>query len=230
VDEGLTVDVDPLASMRCWAIEVELGGRTYDVPALSAIDWWPVLTSANPLTVLDIFESSDVDDRLLSGELEHTEMIGALREVIEEAAGRSFHAAVVLAMVANTQWPVINGALVQRGFRWEGQPLGAVLDAIYAVVTTALEKDARDKFLAVLENEGLTNGKPTKRQREKLASEFETMAGPRPTQGVKSTGGPSDSGRPRTQPRLQRPRQGGLSREPTRRRGPRAGSGPAASS
>lgn len=224
------METDPLASMRCWAIEVELGGRTYDVPALSAIDWWPVLTSANPLAVLDIIESSDVDDRLLSGELDHAALVDALREVVEEAAGRSYHAAVVLTMVANTHWPMINGQLVQRGFRWEGQPLGAVLDAVYAVVTTALDKDPREKFLAVLENESLTSGKPTKRQREKLASEFEAMAGPRPTQGVKSTGGPSDSGRPRTQPRLQRPRQGGPSREPTRRRGPRAGSGPAASS
>lgn len=224
------MDVDPLASMRCWAIEVELGGRTYDVPALSAVDWWPILISANPLTVLDIIESSDVDDRLLSGELEHEAMIDALREVIEEAAGRSYHAAVVLAIVAESQWPIVNGQLVQRGFRWEGQPLGAALDAIFSVVATALDKEPREKFVALLENEGLTNGKPSARQREKVTSEFEAMAGPRPTAGVKSTGAPSDSGRPKTQPRLQRPRQGGPSREPTRRRGPRAGSGPAASS
>lgn len=224
------MDVDPLASMRCWAIEIELGGRTYEVPALSAVDWWPVLTSANPLTVLDIIESSDVDDRLLSGELDHAEMIDALREAVEEASGRSYHAAVVLAMVAESQWPVINGQLVQRGFRWEGQPLGAALDAVYAVVTTALDDKKRGEFLALLENEGLTSGKPTKRQRAKLASEFETMAGPRPTQGVKSSGAPSDSGRPKTRPRLQPPRQAARSGAPRQQRGPRAGSGPPASS
>jgi hypothetical protein len=224
------VEVDPLASMRCWAIEIELGGRTYDVPALSAVDWWPVLSDANPLAVLDVIESNDLDERLLDGELTQAEMIDALREAIEEAAGRSFHATIVLVMVANTQWPIINGQLVQRGFRWEGQPLGAALDAVYAVVTQALDKEPRDKFLAVLENEGLTSGKPTKRQREKLTSEFEQMAGPRPTGGVKSTGGPSGSGRPKTQPRLQRPRQPARSGAPTRPRGPRAGSGPAASS
>lgn len=224
------MDVDPLASMRCWAIEIELGGRTYDVPALSAVDWWPVLGDANPLAVLDIIESSDLDERLLTGELEHGEMIDALREAVEEASGRSFHAAVILVMTANSQWPVINGHLVQRGFRWEGQPLGAALDAVYAVVTTALDEKKRGEFLAILENENLTSGKPTKRQREKLTNEFEAMAGPRPTGGVKSTGGPSGSGRPRTRPRLQPPRPAAQSGAPTRRRAPRAGSGPAASS
>jgi hypothetical protein len=224
------VEVDPLASMRCWAIEIELGGRTYDVPALPAVDWWPVLTSGDPMGVLDMLESTDLDDRLLSGELEHSEMIDALREAIEEASGRTFHAAVVLAMVAETNWASINGALVQRGFRWEGQPLGSALDAIYSVVVTALDKEPRDKFLALLENEGLTSGKPTKRQREKLTDEFESMAGPRPTGGVKSTGGPSGSGRPKTQPRLRRPLQDGQSGAPRKRPGRPARNGPPASS
>lgn len=224
------MEVDPLASMRCWAIEIELGGRTYDVPALPAVDWWPVLVSGDPMTVLDMLESSDVDDRLLSGELGHEDMVDALRDAIEESTGRTFHAAVVLAMVAETNWPSINGQLVRSGFRWDLSPIGAALDAIYAIVVEALEKEPRDKFLALLENEGLTSGKPTKRQRAKLENEFESMAGPRPTGGVKSTGGPSGSGRPKTQPRLRRPRQDGQSGAPRRRPGPPARNGPPASS
>lgn len=224
------MNVDPLASMRCWAIEFELEGRTYDVPALSAIDWWPVLGNANPLSVLDIVESNDLDERLLTGELSHTDLLDALRDVVEEAAGRSFHAAVILVMVANSQWPVINGRLTQHGFRWEGQPLGAALDAVYAVVVEAFGKEDRDKFLALLDNEGLTNGKPTKRQRAKLEDEFASMAGPKPTTGVRATGAPSDSGRPKTRPRLQPPRRGGRSRGPRPPHAPRAESDPAASS
>jgi hypothetical protein len=224
------VEVDPLASMRCWAIEIELGGRTYDVPALSAVDWWPVLGGANPLDVLDIVESNDLEDRVLDGELDHEGMIDALREAVEEAAGRSFHAAVILVMVANSQWPVISGQLVRNGFRWEGQPLGAALDAIYAVVVEVLSKEERDKFLALLDNESLTNGKPTKRQRAKLDDEFASIAGPKPTTGVKATGAPSDSARPKTRPRLQQPRQGDRSRAPRQPRAPRAGSGRPASS
>lgn len=225
------MDVDPLASMRCWAIEVELGGRTYDVPALSAVDWWPVLTSANPLTVLDIVVSSDLDERLLAGEVDAEGMVDALREAVEEAAGRSFHASVILAMTAEAQWSAVNGNLVRRGFRWEGQPLGAALDAIYALMIEALDKEARERFLAMLDNEALTSGgKPSARQRRKLTSEFETMAGPRPKTGVKSTGAQSGNERPKTRPRLQQPRQGARSGAPRQPRGPRAGSGPAASS
>lgn len=230
------MEVDPLASMRCWAIELELGGRTYEVPALPAVDWWPVLVSAEISRILDFIESSpedpfNLDDLLLEGAFTTAELTQALTDALEEAAGRSFHAAFVLATVATTQWAAINGAMVQGGFRWDEQPLGAALDAIYAVVTSRLNEDALKKFLALLDNEALTaSGKPTARQRAKVENEFEAMAGPKPTTGVVATGERSGSGRPKTQPRLQRPRQGGRSGAPRQRPGPPAGSDPGASS
>jgi hypothetical protein len=131
------VEVDPLASMRCWAIEITLGGRTFDVPALTAVDWWPVLSSGDPSSVLDIIESTedDLDELLLTGAITGEEINQALVDVIEEAAGRSRHVSMILVKVAEMYWDSINGALARRGFRWEGQPLGAALDAIYAEVT-----------------------------------------------------------------------------------------------
>lgn len=216
--------------MRCWAIELELGGRTYEVPALSAVDWWPVLSAADPAGVLDLVTSSDLDERLLAGDLDGGELAEACRDAVEEAAGRSFHSAVVLVMVAEGQWPVINGSLVRRGFRWEDQPLGAALDAIYSVVTEALEKEPLEKFLALLDNETLTDPKKKRKAPARIVNEFETMAGPKPTTGVRSTGGPSGSGRPKTQPRLQPPRQPARSGAPRRPRGRPAESDPPASS
>ncbi|HEU4752426.1 MAG TPA: hypothetical protein VFU47_04885, partial [Armatimonadota bacterium] len=230
--EELTVEVDPLASMRCWAIELELGGRTYEVPALPAVDWWPVLVSADLGQILDFVVSTpedpfNLDDLLLDGAFTTAELTQALTDALEEVAGRSFHAAFVLATVANSQWAAINGAMVQGGFRWDEQPLGAALDAIYAVVTGRLNEEALKKFLALLDNEALTTGgKPTPRQRAKVETEFESMAGPKPTAGVVATGARSGSGRPKTQPRLQRPRQGGRSGAPKRQPGPPAGSDP----
>jgi hypothetical protein len=221
--------------MRCWAIELELGGRTFDVPALPAVDWWPVLTSGDLSEILDFVVSTpgdpdSLDEVILAGGLDKGGLTEALTDALEAAAGRSFHAARVLAYVAQSQWSSINGALAARGFRWDVQPLGAALDAIYAEVTSRLDKDALPKFLAVLENEALTTGGRKAKVSEKVVSEFEGFAGPRPTSGVKSTGGPSDSARPRTRTRPRPPRQGDPSREPTRPRAPRAGSGPAASS
>lgn len=229
------MEVEPLASMRCWAIELELGGRTYEVPALPAVDWWPVLVSADLGKILDFVESTpedpfNLDDLLLDGAFTAEELTTALTDALEETAGRSFHAAFVLATVATSQWAAINGTLAQTGFRWDEQPLGAALDAVYAVVTSRLNEEALKKFLALLDNEALTTGKPSGRQRAKVEAEFEGMAGPKPTAGVVASGGPSGSGRPKTQPRLQRPRQGGRSGAPKRQPGPPAGSGPGASS
>lgn len=229
------MDVDPAASMRCWAVELELGGRVFNIPALPAVDWWPVVSEFNLTGILDFIVSTpddpdNLDDLLLSGAFTTEELTEVLTDAFEEVAGRSLHASYVIASVAGTSWSVVNGALAMAGFRWDQQPLGAALDALYAVIVSRLDKDPLDKFLALLDNEALTTGKPTKRQRAKLESEFETMAGPRPTTGVVATGERSGSGRPRTRPRPQPRRQAAQSASPRKPRAGRAGSARAASS
>jgi hypothetical protein len=228
------MDVDPLASMRCWEIELELGGRTYDVPALSAIDWWPVLISGDPTQLLDFVVSTpedpfNLDDLLLEGAIDPEELAEVTSDAIEAAAGRTFYSAYVLATVAASQWSSVNGALVRHGFRWEDQPLGAALDAIYAEVTSRLEKDNLTKFLTLLDNPPVGK-KARPRDREKVMDDFETIAGPRPTSGVRSTGEPSEGSRPKTRTQPRPPRQDARSTEPKRPRAPRAGSGRQASS
>jgi hypothetical protein len=218
--------------MRCWALELELGGRTFDVPALPAADWWPVLVSGDLTQILDfvVSTSGDLDEMLLTGEVTQDHLTQALTDAVEETAGRSLHASIVLSAVATMNWASVNGSLARRGFRWDQQPLGAALDALYATITEHMNKENLGKFLALLESESLTSGKPTPRQRAKMAEEFEGMAGPRPTSGVKSTGEPSGSGRPKTRTRPRPPRQADPSRGPTRPREPRAENDPGASS
>lgn len=229
------MDVDPLASMRCWAIVMDLGGREFEIPALPAVEWWPVLASGDVSQILDFIVSSpddpdNVDELILSGAVTGEDLTQALTDAIEETAGRSLHAAFVLAIVASNQWAVVGGALAQTGFRWDEQPLGAALDAIYEILTSRLDKDNLDKFLALLDNEALTTGKRRGRARQKVADEFEAMAGPRPTTGVVATGERSGSERPRTRPRPQPRRRGGRSASPTRLHAGRAGSAQEASS
>lgn len=229
------MEVDPLASMRCWAIEIQLGGRTFEVPALPAVDWWPVLISGDLGQVLDFILSdpddpSNIDELLLSGTLTREELAEALTDAVEEAAGRSFHAALVIATVAVNHWGVINGTLAQCGFRWDEQPLGAALDAIYAVVVGRLDKEALDKFMAVLDNEALTSGARREKNQDKAVADFEALAGPRPTSGVVASGEQSGSGPPRTRPRSRPRLPDDRSGEPKRPRVRRAGSGQRASS
>lgn len=227
--------VDPLASMQCWAIELEAGGRTYDVPALPAVDWWPILVSRNLAGILDLVVSDpadpfNLDELLLTGELDAADLGEALMDAIEATAGRSYHCAFVIATVADAQWPAIGGVLAQKGFRWDIQPLSAALDAIYAVIIASLDEETRKKFLDLLDDESLSEPGKKRQPSEKVLSEFESMAGPRPTTGVKSTGAPSDNSRPKTRQRPRQPRPAARSTEPKRPPAPRAGSGPAASS
>jgi len=210
------MNVDPAASMRCWAIELEVGGRTFEVPPLPAADWWPVLVAGDPSLILDFLKSDptnedSLDEMLLSGELDGAELSQALIDAIEEMAGRSFHCAFVLATVAVQSWPIVGGALAGRGFRWDVMPLGAALDAIYPLILSNIPKEEdRKKFLRLLDNETLTGGKSRARDKQAVVTEFETLAGPKPTGGRKATGAPSDSARPRTRTRPRPPRQDGL--------------------
>jgi hypothetical protein len=218
--------------MRCWAVEIELGGRVYEIPALPAVEWWPVLTSGDLNRVLDFVESTpddphNVDDLLLSGELSAESLVEVLTGAVEETAGRSFHAALVLATVANNQWAAIGGSLAQTGFRWDEQSLSAALDAVYSLVVERLDKDALKRFSALLENDTLTTGK---RDRKRVVNEFEAVAGPRPKTGVVATGERSGSERPRTQLRHRRRHLDVRSVSPRTPHAGRAGSGPGANS
>jgi len=207
--------------MRCWSVEVEIGGTVYEVPPLSAVEWWPVLTSGQAINVIDLLKSSpdgDLDDRLLNGEITTEELTDALTEAIEEVAGRPFHTAFVLATLAGLHWPAINGAIVRRGFRWDQQPLGAALDAVYSVVMDGLNEEEQKKLTAILDNPAmLPGGRRRKRDREKAAADFEALAGPRPTAGAVATGAPSGSAHPRTRPRPRPRRQGGPLPAPRKR-------------
>lgn len=220
------MEVDPVASMRCWAITLHVGGREYDIPALPAVDWWPVLAGVNPTQILELIpsrlgDSDDLDELLLSGRLDGDELGSALTDAIEEVTGRSFHVAVVLATVADQHWPVVGAALARTGFRWDVQPIGAALDLVYATIMEGLKDEDQEKFTQLLENEALTRPGKKRAPSERVIKEFEAMAGPRPEPRPlpkRSTGGPSGSARSKTQPRPRPRRQGGPSAVPRRPR------------
>lgn len=232
------MEVDPLASMRCWAITLTLGGQEFEIPALPAVDWWPVLTSVNPRRVLDLLtSSSDLDEMILDGEVTSAEVTEACVDAIEEATGRSLHVALVLTLATDGNWPTIGGHLAHLGFRWDVQSIGAALDAIYAVIIGNLPEDARAKFEALLENESLTQPGKKRTPSQRVMTEFEAMAGPRPApsppgtaQPQQSSAGPSDSAPARSRSPRQPRHPGARSGAPKQPRSRPAGSAQAASS
>lgn len=199
------MDVDPAASMRIWAVEFELGGRTFEVPALPAADWLLMLMNGDLLDVLDMGDLSAVDEMILGGEVTPEEVGKVLTSVIEQATGRSFHTSLILAQVAKMQWPIIGGELARRGMRFDQVSIGAALDAIYVTILDRLKPEAAEKFQALLDSEVSPGGK-IRPNRAKAMADFEEMAGPKPPP-VKATAGLSGGGRPRTRPRPRPPRQ-----------------------
>lgn len=232
------MNVDPLASMRCWAITVEMGGREFEIPALPAVAWWPVIASMQPIDILDMLKSSsetdefELDGMLLDGQVTGKELSGVLRDVIEEVTGRTIQAAYVLALTATERWDVVGPAMAQTGFRWDVQPIGAALDLVYSVIMSALKEENQKKFEALLEKDFSTPSRDRVPD-QRVISEFEAMAGPRPAPAPlpgKATAVPSDGQRPRTRTRLRQPLQDARSAGPRKKPGSRAGSGPPASS
>jgi hypothetical protein len=233
------VDADPLASMRCWAITVELGGREFEIPALPAVDWWPVVSDMSPFGLVDILRSSvDLDSMLLDGQITVTELTEVMMDAVSEATGRTFHAAFVLATVAGMHWPMVGGRLALKGFRWDVAPIGAALDAIYVVIMESFAGDkdgekARDKFAALLEDDSLTRPGKKRAPSEHVVSEFESMAGPRPDPAPlpgKASAELSANPRPRTRTRPRQLPPGDQSAPPRTPRGRPGKSGPRASS
>jgi hypothetical protein len=222
VGEELIVKVDPAASMRIWEVQLMLGGQVFTIPAMSAADWWPILADGDLTGLLDVAESNstDLDEMLLSGELEGTDISEALVEAVEAATGRSYRVAVVLVSVAAQHWGAINGYLVARGFRWDQQPIGAALDAIYSVTTQNMNEKDLSKFGQAMAGDGA---------RPEVAEEFEQMAGPKPKRGT-AIAGPSGNARPRTRRRPRQPLQGGPSGAPSSPPEQPAGSDPQTSS
>lgn len=216
------MDVDPAASMRIWAVELNLGGRVFEIPALPAADWLPILMEGDTVAVLDLTEDPELDLMIISGEITPTELAAAIDAAVEQVAGRPVYQATVLAQVAQLQWTVVGGDLARRGFRWDEVPLGAALDAIHVTVlahlrTTANQEETQaglaspaERFRELMDGEPTPttttkSGARTRRRRpdRKAMADFENMAGPKPAP-VRATAAQSGGGRPRTQPRSQR--------------------------
>jgi hypothetical protein len=199
-------DVDPIASLNMWAVDVKLSGEVFEIPALPAATWFPILASGDLAGILDLIKDPKLDDAIIDGVVQSEELSSALTDAVEAVSGRSWHVSLVLVTMAVSNWTIIGGELARRGFRWDAVPIGAALDALHLTIIEALTEDGRQRFQRLLDNTALTaaGGRPN---RDQAMSDFEVMAGPRPDT-VRSTGGQFGSGLARTPPQPQQHRQG----------------------
>lgn len=144
------MDVDPTASMRVWAVEVDIGAVVARIPPLPASDWLPTLMEGDVFGVFGLVEGLDIEELLVDGEITINDAVGAAVKLIESAAGRSVWMSLALASLAKVRWLSIGSDIVRSSVRLDQVSLGAALDAIYGAITQGMDEKGVARLNATL--------------------------------------------------------------------------------
>lgn len=133
------MNIDPTASLRRWAVTVELAGRPFRIPPLGADAWLLALHGSYARIVPGLFEldgdaQDDLLDLMMAGRITLAECQDAARDAIGTAAGMKWWAAVRLGSYALQEWGTIGGALLMRGVDPAAVSFGAFLAATYRFI------------------------------------------------------------------------------------------------
>lgn len=142
---------DALAALRIWAIDVDLAGETFTVPARPAVDWFLAILdedTALPLIpgLMEQAAEDRIGDLLLDGEITPELLITRSRELLTAAAGRPWWEADRLIRSSGASWHIIGGELIRLGVDLGAVSLAAALNAIYVVCTRTMDEKERTKF------------------------------------------------------------------------------------
>jgi hypothetical protein len=209
---------DAVASLRIWAVEVELGGRTLRIPPLPAADWLPALMGADVLGLRRLADDIDLDELLLDEGVTVAELTEALELLLESATGRNPWSAFLLAHMAAEHWHVIGADLVRAGLRFESISIAAALDAIYGSACRSMDEKGIARFNAALDRPPAGTVKP------------EAIRAPRGAKPLPASAEQYVRVRPRSRLRRPQDRQGALTSQPTPPPAPPGHSDPTAGS
>jgi hypothetical protein len=130
------VDIDALPSLRCWAVEVYIGGVTYRIPPLPAADWLIAISASFTRVVPGMLEGDieDLLDRVSYGDVPYVEIRDASRDAIAQITGMKWWSAARLVHYLGSHWSTVGGALLSRGVDMSTHPIGAVLTSTYRIL------------------------------------------------------------------------------------------------
>lgn len=137
--------IDPAATLRCWAVDVDVAGQTYTIPALPAAPWLLALVTGTYLDVVPglLTIPDALDDQLADGLL-GAECRTAARAAIAAASGTTWWTAARLARAIHDSW--IIGEFTLFGVDPARVPLAAYLAAGYRAVTKYLDDQKRARL------------------------------------------------------------------------------------
>lgn len=130
---------DPDATLRCWAVDVDVAGRTYTIPALPAADWLLALHSGALADVVPgLVDGTELDDAIADGTASPADCQTAARAAIAAAAGCPWWTAAKLAHAAVTTW--VAADLTSRGVDPTRIPLAAWLAAAWHAASRQMDE------------------------------------------------------------------------------------------
>lgn len=172
---------DPLASIRQWKVSVQVGEFAAIIPEHPASVWLEVILAGD---FSDLFHTKDYDcliDMLSDGSVAEEQFQQAMYDAVAVAAGRDWPMALRLCSeLYDTQ---LRGEVLMR-LDLERVPLGAVLDAVYAMHVRWMKKEDREAYDAELNSPAPLQALPgdprerLRRQRELSRERAGAIGGP----------------------------------------------------
>lgn len=145
------LEFDPIASMRIWAVEVDLGPHVARIPPTCAADWLPTLMRMDVMGVLDLVEGLDVEDSLIDGEITTIQARDAAVKLLESAAGRTAWTTLALVSLATRYWGSVGADLMRVSVKFDQISLSAALDAIYGSLCKGMDEKGIRRLNVTLE-------------------------------------------------------------------------------
>lgn len=137
-----------LAAMRCWPVNVELGGEVYTIPAQPAIVWLVPMVDQDWLGIVPGLlrvDGDEVDEQLSNATITVSDCELAAKDAISAATGMTWWAAVRLAL-AVAETPEVVGELVLHQVDASVVSVGALLQAVYRMMVRDADKKQRTKI------------------------------------------------------------------------------------
>lgn len=139
------MQIEPAATLAQWAIDVDIAGETYTIPALPASEWLLAVLAGSWLDILPGLLSGEdgerIDELIVDGALTFDDLVGPARDALAAAAGTKWWTAARLGQAAVDSW--VAHELQLRGLDPARMPLAAFLAGAYRAATRASDEAKR---------------------------------------------------------------------------------------
>lgn len=161
---------DPIWSLQPWPTVVELGGRSFEIPALTATDWLVYLMQPEPdveALILDLFV--DIDELLMAETITLDDLYDAVLLLISTVSARPWWVSLRLINVARNSWAIL-GPMMLETLDASHASISAWLDVLMIKALNSMDPKDTTLFTSQLE------APPPSEQSEDPMDDFEMDA------------------------------------------------------